>query len=196
MNSSASSAVSGSSLIVAVPGRPSQSGCSSSSSCRAEQTSTIGTRLLDSTRWSRSSRNVGAASWMSSNRTMSGWSVASASNRRRIPQNSSDTGTCAEVRPIAAATRAAIWSRSGSSGSSSPRMRAWAVSAESSSATPAALRTASTIGQNVIASPYARHRPRSVTASDSCSSRNSWIRRDLPTPGSPTTVTSRQRWVT
>ena len=48
------------------------------------------------------------------------------------------------------------------------------------------LRTASTIGQNVIASPYARHRPRSVTASASCSSRNSWIRRDLPTPGSPT----------
>ncbi len=60
---------------------------------------------------------------------------------------------------------------------------------------PAAARTISPIGQNVMPSPYGRHRPRTTSASVATGRANSRMSRDFPTPASPTTVTSRAaRW--
>ena len=54
---------------------------------------------------------------------------------------------------------------------------------------PAAWRTISAIGQYVIPSPYWRQRPES-TRKSCAEATSSAARRDLPTPGSPTTVAS------
>ncbi len=54
-------------------------------------------------------------------------------------------------------------------------------------------RTASASGQNVMPSPYGRQRPRRTVASSASEPTSSSIRRDLPTPASPITVTSLQR---
>ncbi len=85
-------------------------------------------------------------------------------------------------------------SRSVTSSAPVPRRRpslADAASSESSLSTPAASRAISPSGQNVMPSPYERHRPRSWIAVSRERSRNSRSSRDLPTPAGATTVTRR-----
>ena len=74
---------------------------------------------------------------------------------------------------------------------SSSRERASA--SEWSSWIPASSRTICPIAQKVIPSPYERQAPRTTRARDPTRCSSSEESRDLPTPGSPTTVTSRQR---
>ena len=103
-----------------------------------------------------SSRNVGAATWMSSTMATSGRWLAIASSSLRIPQNSSGPGNCAVDRPMAAATRSATASGSSASPATLRATRAILSSASSSGSSslmPAALRTISRIGQNVTPSP-------------------------------------------
>ena len=66
-----------------------------------------------------------------------------------------------------------------------------AASGLSSLTIPAASRTTSPSGQNVIPSPYGRQRPRATRATSEAREANSRMSRDLPTPASPTSVTSR-----
>ena len=159
----ASSTESGSRITCSAAWLPAQSCRVSNSSCRAVANSRIGASSTASSRWSRSSRNVGAATWMSSTIATSGRRPAIASRSLRIPQNSSGPANWVVVRPIADATRSMI-----AVGSSESPVAATAIAAifaiatsdGSSSLMPAAPRTISAIGQNVTPSPYGRQRPR------------------------------------
>ena len=68
---------------------------------------------------------------------------------------------------------------------SSPASFARAAAKSSSSSMPDASRRASTSGQNVIPSPYGRHRPRSTRACSAAAAQTWPTRRDLPTPRHP-----------
>ena len=149
-----------------------------------------------SSRWSSSSRNVGAATWMSSTIATSGRRLAIASSSLRIPQNSSGAGELG--RGQADRRGDPVGDRGRIVGPDRPRPERCrailpsATSSESSSLMPAALRTISAIGQNVTPSPYGRQRPRRTWLRPCAEARiaNSRISRDLPTPASPTTVRS------
>ena len=68
--------------------------------------------------------------------------------------------------------------------------RAWLSSPLVVSSSSATSLIASSNGQNVIPSPYGRHRPRAMDALVSMSSRKSRTSRDFPTPAVPSTVNS------
>ena len=98
---------------------------------------------------STSSRNVASAQWTSSNRTTSGRSRRERLERAcALPRRAPRSGTASGDRPIADATRTSASSSDGSAESF------WsATSVGSRSTMPAAWRTASASGQNVIPSP-------------------------------------------
>ena len=74
---------------------------------------------------------------------------------------------------------------------SRPSSERIATAAASSAGRTSSCFSTSTTGQYVIPSPYGRQRPRTTVAS--MEARASAASRDLPTPASPTTVTSSQR---
>ncbi len=174
--------------IRAASGQGRQSGRCSSSSGRAVQRSRIGASVDEPAMRSTRSRNVVSAQWTSSKRRTRGRRRAQVSNSLLIPRKSSSTGYSASESPIAAATGSAA---TAASCPSSSRTRSRARSGPSSSRIPAAWRTISTIGQNVMPRPYERQRPRMTSASPPTVAANSSIRRDLPTPASATRVTAR-----
>ena len=88
---------------------------------------------------------------------------ANASRNVRIAQNVSSAPAELSPMPITWATRSAACSPRRSAATTSAILRL-ASAGGSLSARPAASVTTSTIGQNVIPSPYGRHRPRSATA--------------------------------
>ena len=116
------------------------------------------------------SRNVSSPHWMSSKTTTSGRSAAACSSVLRNAQAISSADVAASVSP------------------SSERI---ATAAASSEGRTSSCFSTSTTGQYVIPSPYGRQRPRTTVASIDASS--SAASRDLPTPASPTTVTSSHR---
>ena len=83
-------------------------------------------------------------------------------------------------------------SAASSTGSSSSRILGRASSGESSSLMPAASRSTSTMGQNVMPSPYGRQWPWTILGPVPSLVRNSDESRDLPTPAAPTKVTTSQ----
>ena len=91
-----------------------QAGRASSSSVRARQTRAIGAPVLQPTRYSSRSRNVGSAQWTSSNTTSSGSSRATRSSSLRAAQKTSPLSTAPEPES-ASSSREAARSPSGSS---------------------------------------------------------------------------------
>ena len=140
----------------------------------------IGTRRPES-RDARSARNVASAQWMSSNSTRSGRGPASSSSR--APQFSSAAGNDAGESPIAAATLFDV--------DVSPRAASFprASSIVSRSRIPHAWRTASASGQYVIPSAVGEAASAEERGPSPTDRTNSSMRRDLPTPASPITVT-------
>ena len=186
-------------IAAASPGRPSRTtrtaegpslhvGLSSSMSGRAVQTIMTDALPRRSTRCSMSSRRAGAAQCTSSMTTVTGPWPAMRSSSALTPQKSSAIGSCSSVQPTADPTRRAISMSSASA--SSCRI---ASSGAASGPTPAASRTISRSGQNVMPSPYGRQRPRRIVARCSRSASSSRTRRLFPTPASPRTVASMHR---
>ena len=155
---------------------PSQPGRTSARSGRARQQTSTGASLHQPARYSTRSRNAGAAHCTSSSTTTTGCARASVSSRRRTAQKSSSLLERGSARPTASRIRLWIVSASGSPASTSPR---------------SSRRTISTSGQNVIPVPYGGHLPSSASTSSPAEAISSAARRDLPTPGSPTIVTTR-----
>ena len=161
---------------------PPQAGRSSRSSGRARHSTMMGASFVRSTSESRRSRSVGSAHWRSSNTRRRGRSRASDSSSLRIAQNVSSLADSASGLPTAAATRRAMRAASGVP----PRVAAIA----SVEVAPAAARTTSASGQNVIPLPYGRQRPPSTLARPSTRAPSSAASRDLPMPAGPRSVTS------
>ena len=99
-----------------------------------------------------------SAEWMSSMTTTTGRSLASVSSSRRPPQNSSATGERVVDSPMADATRSAIASRRRRRPGDPADLRRAHRRAGRPRSISAASRTISASGQNVIPSPYGRHR--------------------------------------
>ena len=165
MSSSTSSAPSGSRRRVT-----GQAGCRSTSSGRAMQSSRIDAPEESSATCSIRSRSISSPHWMSSRTTTSGRLAATCSSVLRKAQAISSAVVAASLSPSSERITAAASSSAGSSSSCF---------------------STSTTGQYVIPSPYGRHRPRTTVASTEA--KTSATSRDLPTPASPTTVTSSQQ---
>ena len=105
------------------------------------------------------------------------------SSQRRTAQKSSSTlnGSCDRPR---------IDAKRSTTAGSTTRLASLSrpTSGPSSGLIPAASRTASITGQNVVPSPYERHRPLTTVASSATEATTSRMSRDLPTPASPMTV--------
>ena len=179
-------------MVVAFTIPPPHPGRVSSSSGRARHSSMIGASRDQSAICSMSSRNFDSPQWMSSNTRTSGWRVACASKKSRMAQSVSSGAALPVDRPMASTTLSATnraWSTPASTAAILPR----AISCGSASVSPAACPTTSATGQNVIPSPYERHRPCSTRERSSAVRRNSSTRRDFPIPGGPRTVKSWHR---
>ena len=131
---------------------------------------------------------MGSAHWTSSNITTIGSSRCIDSRNRRIAQNVSCMPADVSVKPETAATRSAISSASSAPDRAAPIFDRAALR-ESVAVIPQASLTISAIGQNVMPSPYGRHRPPTTRASLRTPATNSRASRDLPTPAAPSTVT-------
>ena len=110
--------------------------------------------------------------------------VASVSRNRRPPQNSSRDRERADDRPMADATRSAMPAVLAGRHERSPPASRRAPACRPRSM-PAASRTISASGQNVMPSPYGRQRPRRTVRRRRRAAVKSAIRRVLPTPASP-----------
>ena len=109
------------------------------------------------------------------------WTNADSSRRSANPKSSASSSTSRSVAP-GRDTR-----------STSSRSRCLAFSGGSDSSRPACSPTIAAAGANVSVSVNGRERPRSTVTSSPTPATSSSARRDLPMPGSPTTVTSTGR---
>ncbi len=166
-------------------------GRASSRSLRATATSRIGTSLTAPARYSTSSRKVCSPQWTSSNKTTSGCRAAAASRSLRTAQKVSSGEAATSDSPRAPATRSTTTAVSSSSGSIRA-IAACASSVLSPSWMPARPSTTSRTGQKVRPSPYDTQWPATTAAEPRSVSANSCVRRDLPSPAGPRTVTSSQ----
>ena len=200
ISSEVSSAVSGESAnVVEFRLPPPHPGCASYSSGRAVQTTRSGTPEAHSTRCSMKSSIAASAQCRSSKTRIVVRCMASASRKRRHAVNASVRSTVESssiAAPTSGARRARTQSRSVASWIRSPSAAASlspACAGVSVSRIPACAFTSSPRAQNVMPSPYGRHRPWrhcTISASSSTKSLNSLSSRLLPTPGSPMTVAS------
>ncbi len=153
MSTAHSSSERGSSEIdVAFNFPPPQSGRASSSSGRAMHASRIGASTDQSATCSINASIVGSAHCTSSIRNTSGRVAAIASRSRRIAHSVSSCAASSPSIPTTCPTCAAMRSRC-SSATTNAAIRARASSAVSAPVSPAASRTASTTGRNVMPSP-------------------------------------------
>ena len=180
--------------------RPPSSGRRASSSGRASTSTKIGARALASmdSRNASSPSSAYCASSMTS-ATALPFSLSRSRNAVQAENRSSRAKLPATPAPTRAARRGRSQSRSSSTGTYVRRAASRAsatVSPVSASVSPRRGRSASASAQNATPSPYERQRPRchrTVAASPSTYFSNSQTSRDLPTPGSPSSTTSRGR---
>ena len=154
MIDSTASAPRGASSMRARPDASHQSVCAVETSGRAEQRTRIGCGVGDSTRWVSRSRNVASAAWMSSTTTTTGRvDRQPLEEPARAPEDLGHrevAGREAHGRDHPVDDALAVGVVVGQEGRDLVASRR---AVESSSRIPAALRTISTRGQNVMPSP-------------------------------------------